>query len=157
MVVPSGFFMLVVPPFTLYDTLSSLRVEESSPLKIVPILLSLLSRFLIVIVLGYLFIPFGESEKTDLQAGQWENSVAVLPFDDLSPEKDQEWFCDGMTEQLITNLRKIQRLRVIGRASVMKYKNTDKTYSEIGDELGVSFILDGSIRKNKNNRKIQTT
>jgi serine/threonine protein kinase len=74
-------------------------------------------------------------------------SIAVLPFEDLSEHKDQEYFCDGMTEQLITNLTRIQDLKVIARTSVMLYKNSPKNIQQISQELGVSFILEGSVRK----------
>ncbi len=74
-------------------------------------------------------------------------SIAVLPFEDLSEQKDQEYFCDGMTEQLITNLTKISDLKVIARTSVMLYKNSPKNIQQISKELGVSHILEGSVRK----------
>ena len=74
-------------------------------------------------------------------------SIAVLPFEDLSEQKDQEYFCDGMTEQLITNLTKIHDLKVIARTSVMLYKNSLKNIQQISQELGVSYILEGSVRK----------
>ncbi|MCK4560496.1 MAG: protein kinase [Calditrichia bacterium] len=105
---------------------------------------------LILIIAGY-FILIQPSEKS---VSGWENSIAVLPFADLSPNKDQEYFCDGMTEQIITNLSKINRLKVIGRTSVMSYKNTDKKLPEIGKELNVSHILEGSIRKYGNSIRV---
>jgi serine/threonine-protein kinase len=106
---------------------------------------------LIIIVAGYFLIDrqrHTEKPETIISnLSQWENSIAVLPFVDLSPEADQGWFCYGMTEQIITNLSKIKRLKIIGRTSVMKFKNTEKTLPEIGRELNVSHILEGSIRK----------
>jgi TolB-like protein/Tfp pilus assembly protein PilF len=77
----------------------------------------------------------------------WENSIAVLPFVDLSPNKDQEYFCDGMTEQIITNLTKLNKLKVTARTSVNKFRDTDRTAPEIGKELQVENILEGSIFK----------
>jgi non-specific serine/threonine protein kinase len=77
----------------------------------------------------------------------WKNSIAVLPFTDMSQNQDQEYFCDGMTEQIITNLAQIQDLKVIARTSVMIYKNTSKDIRHISQELGVKYILEGSIRK----------
>jgi non-specific serine/threonine protein kinase len=103
----------------------------------------------ILIIAGYFLITSGEKSTSE-----WENSIAVLPFADLSPNKDQEYFCDGMTEQIITNLSKINRLKVIGRTSVMKFKNTEKTLPEIGKELNVSHILEGSIRKYSNSIRV---
>ena len=117
--------------------------------KLIKISAAVLS-ILILIVAGY-FILIQPSEKS---VSGWENSIAVLPFDDLSPEGDQEWFCDGMTEQIITNLSKIKRLKVIGRTSIMKFKNTNKTLPEIGQELNVSHILEGSIRRHEDNIRV---
>jgi non-specific serine/threonine protein kinase len=109
------------------------------------------SAILLIIILfiaGYFLIFEQDKSKiTDTGRSKWENSIAVLPFADLSPEKDQEYFCDGMTEQIITNLSKIKRLKVIARTSVMTYKNTNKQIPEIGTELNVAHILEGSIRK----------
>jgi len=120
--------------------------KRSKPIKMSVAVLSIL----ILIVVGYVIL-IQPSEKS---VSGWENSIAVLPFDDLSPEGDQEWFCDGMTEQIITNLSKIKRLKVIGRTSIMKFKNTNKTLPEIGQELNVSHILEGSIRKHENNIRV---
>ena len=74
-------------------------------------------------------------------------SIAVLPFDNLSTDKDSEFFRDGITEDILTQLSKLKELRVISRTSVMQYKGTEKTIPEIAEELGVSYILEGSIRK----------
>jgi len=76
-----------------------------------------------------------------------EKSIAVLPFADLSPNQDQEYFCDGMTEQITTNLSRLQQLRVRGRSSVMHFKNTTKTIPQIAKELDVDYLMEGSIRK----------
>ncbi|WP_353778354.1 adenylate/guanylate cyclase domain-containing protein [Winogradskyella sp. 3972H.M.0a.05] len=74
-------------------------------------------------------------------------SIAVLPFDNLSTDNDAEIFRDGMTEDILTHLAKIKELHVISRTSVMRYKETEKSIKEIAKELGVSLILEGSIRK----------
>jgi serine/threonine protein kinase/Tfp pilus assembly protein PilF len=85
---------------------------------------------------------------------KWKNSIAVLPFSDLSLQKDQEYFCDGMTEDIITKLSRIAELKVISRTSAMRYKRTDKDIREIGEELGVASILEGSIRKESDNIRV---
>lgn len=77
----------------------------------------------------------------------WKNSVAVLPFEDLSPKKDQEYFCDGMMDDIIMKLSKITGLRVPSRTSVLPYKEVTKPFADIGRELGVNKILEGSIQK----------
>jgi non-specific serine/threonine protein kinase len=79
----------------------------------------------------------------------WRDSVAVLPFKDFSPQKDQEYFCDGMMEDIITKLSSIRDLKVISRTSAMRYRDTDKSAGEIGKELRVGAILEGSIQKEK--------
>jgi len=99
---------------------------------------------------------FSEQRPTAETTGEirWKNSIAVLPFVDLSSQRDQEYFCDGMTDEIILKLSKLADLKVISRTSVMRYKNTEKDIREIGQELGVATILEGSIRKEENNIRI---
>jgi TolB-like protein/class 3 adenylate cyclase/tetratricopeptide (TPR) repeat protein len=77
-----------------------------------------------------------------------ENSIAVLPFANMSSDQQQEYFSDGLTEDIITQLSKIKSLKVISRTSVMQYKNNPKPVTEISKELGVAFILEGSVQRN---------
>ncbi len=72
-------------------------------------------------------------------------SIAVLPLDNLSGDKSQDYFADGMTDALITDLAKISALRVISRPSVMQYKGVRKSLPEIGRELKVDAVLTGSV------------
>ncbi|TRZ85380.1 hypothetical protein D4R89_12365 [bacterium] len=81
-------------------------------------------------------------------------SIVVLPFADFSPQKDQEYFCDGMTEEIITDLCQIHSLRVISRNSAMTFKGTQKTTGTIGQELNVRYVLEGSVRKAGNDLRI---
>jgi serine/threonine protein kinase len=74
-------------------------------------------------------------------------SIAVLPLKSLSENKEDEYFSDGTTEDIITQLSKIGELKVISRTSTMRYKRTDKTLREIGRELDVATILEGSVRR----------
>lgn len=73
------------------------------------------------------------------------NSVAVLPLDNLSGDPSQDYFVDGMTEQLITDLAQVGSLRVISRTSVMRYKGTKKRLPEIAQELNVDAVVEGSV------------
>ena len=75
------------------------------------------------------------------------NSIAVLPFDNYSEDKKDDHFSDGFTELIIANLAKINDLTVISRTSVMQYKNTRQSLKEIGKELGVANILEGSLHR----------
>jgi TolB-like protein len=83
-----------------------------------------------------------------------EKFIVVLPFSDLSPQKDQEYFCDGMTEEIITDLCQVHSLRVISRNSAMTFKGTQKTTGTIGQELNVRYVLEGSVRKAGNDLRI---
>ncbi len=81
-------------------------------------------------------------------------SLAVLPFADMSPDGDQEYFADGMTEELLNALAKIRELRVGGRTSSFAYKGQDKDLREIGSELGVQYVVEGSVRKQDDRLRI---
>jgi serine/threonine protein kinase len=83
-----------------------------------------------------------------------EKSIVVLPFDDMSPGKDNEYFSDGLTEEIISDLSLIYDLLVISRSSAMTYKGTKKKIKEIGQELNVQYVLEGSVRKAGNNLRI---
>src|SRR5207253_8445945 len=72
-------------------------------------------------------------------------SLAVLPLQNLSGEPGQDYFADGMTEELITQLSRLSSLRVISRTSVMRYKSSNKSLPEIARELGVEGIIEGSV------------
>ncbi len=76
-----------------------------------------------------------------------DKSIAVLPFDNFSKDKDDEYLSDGITEDITMNLAKVKELTVISRTSVMKYKGSMKNAKEIAEELSVKYILEGSIRK----------
>jgi serine/threonine protein kinase len=83
-----------------------------------------------------------------------ETSVIVLPFEDISPAKDNEYFSDGMTEEIITDLSAVSSLKVISRSSAMTFKGTKKKVGEIAREVNVRYVLEGSVRKSENNLRI---
>jgi TolB-like protein/TPR repeat protein len=83
-----------------------------------------------------------------------DRSIVVLPFANISPEEGQEYFCDGMTEELITELSHVNELRVVSRNSAMTYKGTKKDTRTIGQELNVRYVLEGSVRKAGNSLRI---
>lgn len=82
------------------------------------------------------------------------NSIAVLPFANLSSDPMQDYFSDGLTEDIITQLSKIRAYKVISRTSVMQYKQSPKSAKEIGRELGVSLILEGSVQRHADKVRI---
>ena len=81
-------------------------------------------------------------------------SVAVLPFSDMSPDRDQECFCDGIAEELIAALTDIPGLRVAARTSAFQFKGQTRDARQIGQVLNVGTVLDGSVRKHKNRVRI---
>jgi len=82
-----------------------------------------------------------------LQVGQDKKSIAVMPFKNMSNDPEQEYFSDGMMEEILDRLFKIGDLKVISRTSSMHYKNTDKPIKEIARELKVANIIEGSVRR----------
>jgi len=128
-------------------SLTSKEITVTFGLKklVMPILLVLASAILIVVVLQV--IPQKEKEP----------SIAVLPFEDLSESQDQGWFCDGMTDEIISKLSSLEGLKVIPRTTMMSYKGKDLNLNEIGQELNAKTILEGSIRKEKDDIRVTAT
>jgi serine/threonine protein kinase/Flp pilus assembly protein TadD len=101
-------------------------------------------------VLNVLQEIWKEMEKPESSA----KTIAALPFENISSEKENEYFSDGLTEELIANISKLKEIRVISRTSSMQYKGTKKDMKTIGRELGVRYILEGSVRKFQDNLRI---
>ena len=83
-----------------------------------------------------------------------EKSIVVLPFKNISPEEGQEYFSDGITDEIISDLSRIRAFRIISRSSAMTYKGSPKTVPEIAKELNVRYALEGSVRKAGDNLRI---
>src|SRR5205085_7337850 len=83
-----------------------------------------------------------------------EKSIAVLPFVDLSQAKDQEYFCDGISEEILDALAKVEGLRVVARTSSFSFKRKNADVSEIGQKLNVQTVLEGSLRREGNRIRI---
>jgi adenylate cyclase len=83
-----------------------------------------------------------------------DNSIAVLPFVNMSSDPEQEYFSDGLTEEIITDLTQLGKLLVISRSSMMTFKGLNKKIKEIAEEVNVRYVLEGSVRKAGNNLRI---
>jgi TolB-like protein/Flp pilus assembly protein TadD len=96
---------------------------------------------------GFFLLPRASARKID-------KSIAVLPFENLSDEKENAYFADGIQDDILTNLSKIRDLKVISRTSVMSYRGNAPNVREIGKTLGVSTILEGSVRRSGNRVRV---
>lgn len=103
----------------------------------------------LVLALGWFawdkFFAVAPSSETASAGG--DPSIAVLPFADMSPDGDQEYFSDGLSEEVLNLLAQIKELKVIGRTSSFAFKGRNVDLREIGDQLGAAYILEGSVRK----------
>jgi TolB-like protein/Tfp pilus assembly protein PilF len=96
---------------------------------------------------GFFLLPRASARRID-------KSIAVLPFENFSDDKENAYFADGIQDDILTNLSKIGDLKVISRTSVMPYRGKEKNVREIGKALGVSAILEGSVRKAGNRVRV---
>jgi TolB-like protein/Flp pilus assembly protein TadD len=96
---------------------------------------------------GFFLLPLATAHKVD-------KSIAVLPFQNLSDEKENAYFADGMQDDILTNLSKIGDLKVISRMSVMSYREGTRNAREIGKALGVGTLLEGSVRRMGNRVRV---
>jgi len=101
-----------------------------------------------MVVFGYMV--YQREDVTVYQPLLSEKSVAVMPFANLDHKIEEEYFSDGIMEDIISKLYKIADLQVTSRTSSLMYKNTSKNIHQIASELGVAYIVEGSVRKNKN-------
>ena len=113
-------------------------VETQKPVKKKTLSLVVAGLAVLILIVGY----FALFNKKEPESGR--KMLAVLPFENLgAPE--QEYFADGITEEITTHLAKVSSLGVISRTSVLQYKDTKKTIQQIGKELGVQYVLEGTI------------
>jgi TolB-like protein/Tfp pilus assembly protein PilF len=102
---------------------------------------------LVSAVTGFFVLPRASARKLD-------KSIAVLPFQNLSDDQENAYFADGIQDDILTNLSKIGELKVISRTSVMSYRGKTANVREIGKQLGVSNILEGSVRRSGNKVRV---
>jgi TolB-like protein/class 3 adenylate cyclase/Tfp pilus assembly protein PilF len=115
----------------------------------------LLGLFAVLAIITYLIWeqPW-KSKKEQRKADATERSIAVLPFANLSNDPNQEYFSDGLSEELLNLLTKVPELKVIGRTSSSAFKGKKEDLRNIGEQLGANYLLQGSVRKDSNRIRI---
>ena len=104
---------------------------------------------------GYRFVaPLDSLAALPAESGAAAITIAVLPFTDISPEHDQEYFCDGLAIELISALSEIRGLRVASRTASFQFRGTAADVRSIGSHLGVAYLLEGSIRKSQDRLRV---
>ncbi|MDT7814577.1 MAG: hypothetical protein QOJ42_4493 [Acidobacteriaceae bacterium] len=117
-------------------------------LALVPVLLLVL---LAAVMVGYHLVSQKRRNSVPMASAA---SIAVLPFADMSPAKDHEYFSDGLAEQLIDDLAKVSGLKVTGRSSAFQFKGKSEDVRDVGRTLGVANVLEGSVRREGNHVRI---
>jgi TolB-like protein len=126
--------------------------QSAQPEQSKKTILTVVGLILLLGVVGYFLYPkfFPSTKKETIL----DKSIAVLPFVDLSEQKDQGWFGDGLTEEILNSLAHIKGLNVTSRTSSFAFKNKNLRIQDIADSLGVNYIVEGSIRKSDNGLRI---
>lgn len=173
--IPKGIFVLLIIglPFWLifawiYEMTpdgivktKNVTVENSKTLKKIDKKLNVVIITFLAIAICFLVVDriritdkISENNISIQQEDEEGESIAVLPFIDLSPEKDQEYFSDGLSEELLNLLANINSLKVTSRTSAFSFKNTQLDIPTIAEKLNVNYILEGSVRKAGNEVRI---
>jgi TolB-like protein len=114
--------------------------------KLNHMIIGVLALAVVLLLVDRVWLPGGESSTASVTTSV-EKSVAVLPFADLSQNQDQEWFADGLAEEILNALARTPDLLISARTSTFAYKGTDKDIPTIAKELGVAHVLEGSVRR----------
>ena len=109
---------------------------------------------LIIIAILTIVIYTSQFKQDSIDKATKDNSIAVLAFLDMSPQKDQEYFSDGISEEILNKLAQIPKLRVISRTSSFYFKGKYASAKSIGEQLNIAYILEGSVRKYKDKLRI---
>ncbi len=127
--------------------------EKTSTVKDKPSKRLVWTSFVVLVVAAIAFIVWRQFFQESISLPPTEiPSIAVLPFRDMSPEKDQEYFCEGIAEEILNALAQIEGLRVASRTSSFRFR--DAAITTIGEQLNVGTVLEGSVRKLGNTIRI---
>jgi TolB-like protein/tetratricopeptide (TPR) repeat protein len=127
--------------------------EKPGKFKLELVLIPLVILITVLLDINLILHLKGPEPET-IPTSKWKNSIAVLPFVDMSPQKDQEYFCDGMTEDLINRLSNIRDLKVPARTSAFMFKGRTPDMHDVGEKLKVQTALEGSVQKSGNRLRI---
>ncbi|MCO4798922.1 MAG: winged helix-turn-helix domain-containing protein, partial [Colwelliaceae bacterium] len=132
-----------------------------------PSWIQILTSIIVLVVIATLLLPIFERDSADEEPNQIKQeqtplingnnnlaTIAVLPFVNMTSDPEQEYFSDGITEEILNNLAQVKKLKVISRTSSFSFKNHNDSLAEIAKQLGVKNILEGSIRKDGNKIRI---
>jgi len=125
------------------------RIGQARALSII-----LFASAALIVLVAVIVLRFGYKAGNHDSVVQGSTSIVVLPLENLSGDKDQDYFADGMTDELIANLAKIRSLHVISRSTAMAYKGTRKPLSEIARELSVNAVVEGTVMRVGNRVRI---
>ena len=125
-------------------------IAETQPRVRRPILVAGIAALILILVVSAALWSFRRTSSN----GETMSSVVVLPFLDMSPQKDQEYFSDGLTEEIIDALSRVPNLRVVARTSAFAFKGKAADIREIGKQLNVTNVLEGSVRKSGDQLRI---
>ncbi len=118
--------------------------------KLNRLLITVLSLAIVFLIVERVFFASSNANDDDVR----KTSIAVLPFVNFSSDKENEYFSDGLSEELLNVLAKVENLHVAGRTSSFKFKGKNENLTTIGEDLHVDNILEGSVRKSNNSIKI---
>ena len=149
-----GFPLALILAWAFDITPEGIRTTPDLPGNLVPrkkrgrnLALLLAVGLVVSAAAGFFLLPKASAKKVD-------KSIAVLPFENLSDDKENAYFADGIQDDILTNLSKIGDLKVVSRTSVMGYRGKPGSVREIGKTLGVSAILEGTVRKVANRVRV---
>ncbi len=137
------------------DTLQNLKKENNrQPASKQKTIFAIGALVILAAVLSWYFLIYQKQKNTPVNSSELGKSIAVLPFVNMSGDKEQEYFSDGLSEELLNLLSKIPDLKVISRTSAFSFKGKNEDVRKIGATLGVANILEGSVRKSGNTVRI---
>jgi TolB-like protein/DNA-binding winged helix-turn-helix (wHTH) protein/thioredoxin-like negative regulator of GroEL len=141
-------------PAAIEDGVETIRSGPEGATRKLNLWKVVLTSVLAVVVAAAISRELGVARTGRTVLSSNETSIAVLPFADMSPDKDQEYFSDGLAEQLIHELAKKPGLKVVGRSSAFQFKGKNEDLRAVGRKLGVANVLEGSVRRDGNHLRV---